>query len=166
MDHQTNPPARQEGSRATLADRLDRLFTTVHPKGRGPYSYEEVASGIRRQGGPTISASYIWQLRTGAKDNPTKRHLEALSGFFGVKPAYFFDDEESEKIAAELDALAAMRDAGVRSVALRASGLSDKSLKIISEFIERARELEGLAAAENNSSLNENSSGKDHDSVD
>lgn len=162
MDHEKAPPASQERSGAALADRLERLFTTVHPKGRGPYSYEEVASGIRRQGGPTISASYIWQLRTGAKDNPTKRHLEALSGFFGVKPAYFFDDEESEKIAAELDALAAMRDAGVRSVALRASGLSDKSLKIISEFIERARELEGLGVTKEDSSINENSSGKRH----
>ncbi|GHE54031.1 helix-turn-helix domain-containing protein [Streptomyces cellulosae] len=163
MEHENTPPAPQEGSGATLADRLDRLFVTVHPKGRGPYSYEEVASGIRRQGGPTISASYIWQLRTGAKDNPTKRHLEALSTFFGVKPAYFFDDAESEKIAAELDALAAMRDAGVRSVALRASGLSDKSLKIISEFIERARELEGLGMTEDDSTVNEISSGERHD---
>lgn len=165
MDHENNPPAAQAGGGATLAGRLDRLFTTVHPKGRGPYSYEEVASGIRRQGGPTISASYIWQLRTGAKDNPTKRHLEALSTFFGVKPAYFFDDDESEKIAAELDALAAMRDAGVRSVALRASGLSDKSLKIISEFIERARELEGLGVPEGDSIIDVNSSGKHHDGV-
>ncbi|GAA2273391.1 helix-turn-helix domain-containing protein [Streptomyces roseiscleroticus] len=162
MDHENEPGADQEGARATLAERLDRLFITVHPKGRGPYTYEEVASGIRRRGGPTISASYIWQLRTGAKDNPTKRHLEALSTFFGVKPAYFFDDEESEQIAAELDALAAMRDSGVRSVAMRASGLSDRSLKIISEFIERARELEGLAAAEKDSTSEENPSGKHH----
>ncbi|MGW9131958.1 XRE family transcriptional regulator [Streptomyces sp. NPDC055681] len=162
MEHEKIPPAPEEGTGVTLADRLDRLFTTVHPKGRGPYSYEEVASGIRQQGGPTISASYIWQLRTGAKDNPTKRHLEALSSFFAVKPAYFFDDEESEKIAAELDALAAMRDAGVRSVALRASGLSDKSLKIISEFIERARELEGIGESEDDSTVNEISSGEHH----
>ncbi|MFJ2626876.1 XRE family transcriptional regulator [Streptomyces sp. NPDC087532] len=165
MDHENEPSTQQEGARSTLAERLDRLFTTVHPKGRGPYTYEEVASGIRRQGGPTISASYIWQLRTGAKDNPTKRHLEALSTFFGVKPAYFFNDDESEKIAAELDALAALRDAGVRSVALRASGLSDKSLKIISEFIERARELEGLGAPDENSIIDMNSSGKHHDDM-
>ncbi|MFJ2716897.1 XRE family transcriptional regulator [Streptomyces sp. NPDC087437] len=165
MDHENNPPAAQAGDGTTLAGRLDRLFITVHPKGRGPYSYEEVASGIRRRGGPTISASYIWQLRTGAKDNPTKRHLEALSAFFGVKPAYFFDDDESEKIAAELEALAAMRDAGVRSVALRASGLSDKSLKIISEFIERARELEGLGAPDGDSIIELDSSGKQHNDM-
>ncbi|MGW9715144.1 helix-turn-helix domain-containing protein [Streptomyces albidoflavus] len=142
----TTPP--QPATPKTLAERLDHLFATVHPKGRGPYSYEEVASGIKRQGGATISASYIWQLRSGGKDNPTKRHLEALGSFFGVPVSYFFDDEESRHIQAEIDALAAMRDAGVRSVALRASGLSDRSLQIISDVIDRARELEGLRSSE------------------
>ncbi|MEU2894270.1 helix-turn-helix domain-containing protein [Streptomyces albidoflavus] len=142
------PPSPQ-----SLAERIDHLFATVHPKDRGPYSYEEVASEIKRRGGPTISASYIWQLRTGGKDNPTKRHLEALGSFFGVPVAYFFDDEESQRIQAEIDALAAMRDIGVRSVALRASGLSDKSLKIISDVIDRARELEGLRSKESESDI-------------
>ncbi|WP_416484266.1 helix-turn-helix domain-containing protein [Streptomyces sp. CL12] len=142
----TTPPP--PGAPKTLAARLDHLFKTVHPKDRGPYSYEEVASEIKRRGGPTISASYIWQLRTGGKDNPTKRHLEALSTFFGVPVAYFFDDEESRHIEAEIDALAALRDAGVRSLAVRASGLSDKSLQIIGDVIDRARELEGLRPKE------------------
>jgi transcriptional regulator with XRE-family HTH domain len=128
----------------TLAQKLDHLFTTVHPKNRGPYSYEEVASGIERSGGPTISASYIWTLRTGKKDNPTMKHLEALAGFFGVSPAYFFNDESSERIAAELSLLASMRDNQVRDVALRASGLSAETLETIKGFIERARTLEGL----------------------
>lgn len=133
------------GERRTLAEKIDYLFATVHPKNRGPYSYEEVASSIKKSGGPTISASYIWQLRTGAKDNPTMKHLEALAGFFGVPPAYFFNDESSERIAAELSTLAAMRDNQVRSVALRASGLSAETLRTIQGFIERARTLEGLS---------------------
>ncbi|MET8557103.1 helix-turn-helix domain-containing protein [Streptomyces sp. NPDC004959] len=132
----------------TFAQRLDHLFETVHPKGRGPYTYEEVAVGIKRQGGPTISASYIWQLRSGGRDNPTKRHMEALSTFFGVPVAYFFDDDASKKIQAEIDALAVLRDNGVRSLALRASGLSSKSLQIIGEMIDRTRELEGLQPRE------------------
>lgn len=132
----------------TLAQKIDYLFATVHPKNRGPYSYEEVASSIKRAGGPTISASYIWQLRTGVKDNPTMKHLEALAGFFGVPPAYFFNDESSERIAAELSTLAAMRDSQVRSVALRASGLSPETLRTIQGFIERARTLEGLNDAD------------------
>lgn len=132
----------------TLAEKLDHLFATVHPRGRGPYTNDEVARSIAASGGPTISASYIWSLRTGKKDNPTKRHLEALATFFRVPPSYFFDEESSERIDAELSLLATMRDNNVRNVALRASGLSAATLDTIRGFIERARVLEGLADQE------------------
>jgi transcriptional regulator with XRE-family HTH domain len=128
----------------TLAEKLNRLFSTVHPRGRPEFSSEEVAETIRDRGGPTVSATYIWQLRTGRRDNPTKKHLEALADFFGVSPAYFFDEAAAARIEAELDLLAALRDAPVREMALRASGLSAQSLKAIAEMIERVRELEGL----------------------
>jgi len=59
-----------------LADRLDHLFRTVHPKDRGPYTPAEVAEGINKTvGDRTISSTYIWQLRTGRRDNPPQRHL-------------------------------------------------------------------------------------------
>jgi transcriptional regulator with XRE-family HTH domain len=103
----------------SFAARLDFLIRTVRPAGRDEYSYEELAAEIARQVGLSISGSYIWQLRTGKKDNPTKRHIEALAGFFGVPAAYFFDDGEAERIDAELKLVAAMRDSSVRSVALR-----------------------------------------------
>lgn len=74
-----------EGKR-TLASKLDYLFETVRPRGRTAYTHEEVATEIAKRGGPTVSASYIWSLRTGKKDNPTMRHLEALADFFGVPP--------------------------------------------------------------------------------
>ena len=117
---------------------------TVRPSGRGEYTYEELAAEIARRVGLTISGSYLWQLRTGKKDNPTKRHIEALASFFGVPAAYFFDDGEAERIDAELKLLAAMRDSGVRSVALRSAGLSKASLDVISAIIEQTRRLEGL----------------------
>ena len=131
-------------SARTLAAKLDRLFKVVHPADRGEYSYEEVASALRERGGPTISGTYLWQLRKGIRDNPTKKHLEALADFFGVTPAYFFDDEAAERIDAELELLAAMRDASVRGVALRAAGLSAETLAAIQAIIDRARRLEGL----------------------
>ncbi|MFD6415751.1 helix-turn-helix domain-containing protein [Streptomyces sp. NPDC060194] len=130
--------------RRSLADKLDYLFETVRPRGRGPYTYDEVATEIAKRGGPTVSASYIWSLRTGKKDNPTMRHLEALAEFFGVPPAYFFSSEDSERIESELALLAAFRDAEVRDVALRSSGLSTETLQTIRGFVERARALEGL----------------------
>ena len=129
---------------ATLADKLNHLFETVHPAGRGPYGNEEVAAAIRDQGGPTISATYIWLLRKGRRDNPTLKHVEALAAFFGVPPAYFFDDDTTAKVDAELGLLTAMKDAGVQKVALRVAGLSPRSLDSITEMIERVRELEGL----------------------
>jgi transcriptional regulator with XRE-family HTH domain len=128
----------------TLADKLNHLFSTVRPRGGGEYSLEDVAEAVRQSGGPTISATYVWQLRKGIRDNPTKRHLEALAGFFGVPPAYFFDDAATEKIDAELQLLNALRESSVRQIALRASGLSSKSLDAITDMVERVRELEGL----------------------
>ncbi len=128
----------------TMAEKIDRLFRTVHPRDRGEYSFEEVAAAIRGRGGPTVSATYLWQLRKGLRDNPTKKHLEALADFFGVSPAYFFDDEAAARIDAELGLLAALRDASVRQIALRAFGLSPQSLNTIADMVERVRELEGL----------------------
>ena len=133
------------GPQSTLAQKIDRLFRTVHPRDRGEYSFEEVAEAIRARGGPTISATYLWQLRKGLRDNPTKKHVEALAEFFGVSPAYFFDDQAAARIDAELELLTALRDTTVRQLAVRASGLSPESLATIAEMIERVRQLEGLS---------------------
>ena len=130
----------------SLATKLDRLFQAVRPAGRSEYSYQEVADAIRGEGGPTISATYLWQLRKGLRDNPTRNHLAALARFFGVSPAYFFDDDAAEVVDAQLSLLAAMRDASVRSVALRAAGLSVESLAAVQVVIDHARRLEGLEA--------------------
>ncbi len=129
---------------SSLASKLNRLFETVHPAGRGEYSPEEVARAINEGGAGSISPAYIYMLRKGQRDNPTKRHLEQLAAFFGVTPAYFFDDDAARKIDAQLELLAAMRDADVRQVAMRASGLSPESLRVIAGMIERTRQLEGL----------------------
>jgi transcriptional regulator with XRE-family HTH domain len=140
-------PASDGVAPMTLADKLDRLFKTVRPRDGGEFTFEEVAEGIRRRGGPTVSATYVWQLRKGLRDNPTKKHLEALADFFGVAPSYFFDDGAADRIDRELQLLAALRDAGVRRLALRARGLSPESLTTIAGMIERVRQLEGVPEA-------------------
>ena len=134
---------KQAPASRSLAEKIDHLFTVVHPA-RGEYTHEQVASAIEEAGGPTISATYLWQLRKGLRDNPTKRHLEALSSFFGVPPSYFFDEETAAQVDAELELLAAMRDPQVRQLATRAAGLSADTLKTLLGMVERARQLEGL----------------------
>jgi transcriptional regulator with XRE-family HTH domain len=140
-------PEGQIPAGTSFAARLDHLFRTVHPQGRGEYSYREVAKAIDDRHGPTtISASYLNQLRTGVKDNPTKRHIEALAEFFGVPAAYFFDDGAAARIDAELELLAALRDTGVRQIAMRAAGLPPQGLESVRQIIELARSVSGLEA--------------------
>ena len=131
-----------ESGVTTLAEKLERLFATIHPAGRGPYSNEEVAAAIQEQGGPTISGTYIWLLRKGQRDNPTKKHLEALASFFGVPAAYFFDDEIATELDPQLNLLAALRDSSVREIALRVAELSPGSLDAIRGMIEQVSQLE------------------------
>jgi transcriptional regulator with XRE-family HTH domain len=129
-------------ARFSIAEKLDRLFQRVRPAGQGEYSHNAVAEAIREQQGISISHTYIWQLRTGRRDNPTIQHLTALATFFGVPVAYFLDDEETSKIDSELELLAAIRDTGVTEIALRAADLSPSSRETISNMIMKVWELE------------------------
>ena len=129
---------------ATLAERIDRLFRNqLSPRGR-EYTYREVAAAVTGQNGTTFSPAYLWQLRTGAKDNPTMRHLEALACFFEVSPSYFFDDELTEFPDADIRQLVASRNETVRQMTVTLLGLSDESLNAVLNLACRLRTLEGL----------------------
>jgi transcriptional regulator with XRE-family HTH domain len=139
VPRQTKPP---EGH---FAERLDLLFRTVHPKDRGPHTPAEVAEAINGTAGErVVSGTYLWLLRTGQRDNPTMKHLIAIARFFGVPPTYFFPDEIMQQDAVPAELAAALSDDKVREMALRAAGLSDRSLKAITEMINSARSVEGL----------------------
>lgn len=134
-----------DAQRARLADRLDRLFRTVHPKDRGPYTPAEVAEAVNQAAGQrVISSTYIWQLRTGRRDNPTQKHLSALAAFFEVSPMYFFAEAEADRGAVPPELVVALKDDDVRDMALRAAGLSERSRRAIRDMIENARAVEGL----------------------
>lgn len=107
----------------SFAAKLNHLFETVVPVGRGPFRTEEVARAIS-SGSVSISGSYIWLLRKGSATTPPSKHVEALARFFGVPPAYFFDDRTTQAVDGELELMVALRSAGVQHVALRAAGLS------------------------------------------
>lgn len=140
--------AAEAGPTSSLARKLNHLFATMHPAGRGPYSPEEVARAIAEKDAGGVSAAYLYMLRKGQRDNPTKRHLELLADFFGVPAAYFFDDDASDKIEAEMALLVAMRDGDVRRIAARVNGLSANSLDGILRMVDAARQIEGLKDAD------------------
>lgn len=145
MGRETESEQRQEVATRTLAEKLNHLFATVHPPGRGEFMLDEVADAISQQGETTITAAYLSQLRRGQRTNPSKNVLEALARFFGVSPAYFFNDELAGKIEAELELVVAMRRASVQQIALRAADLSEESLHNLAVLIEHWRELERSA---------------------
>ena len=139
MPRQTQPP---EG---LFAQRLDHLFRTVHPKDRGPYTPAEAAEAINGAAGDrVVSGTYLWLLRTGKRDNPTMKHLMAIARFFAVPPTYFFPDDSLDENAVPAEVTAALGDEKVREMALRAAGLSDRSLRAITDMINSARMVEGL----------------------
>jgi transcriptional regulator with XRE-family HTH domain len=105
----------------SLADRINQLFASIHPVGRGPYSEREVVDWLAEHGadGPTISRNYLHWLRTGERDNPTVDHLRAIARFFGVSPSYLLEDD-NEDMHRDLEFLAALKEQDIRTILLRA----------------------------------------------
>lgn len=140
------------GPTGVLAQRLEHLFQTVHPKGRDPYTNQEAADLINAQAGEkVISQNYLWQLRKGERDTPSFKRLDAIAKFFGVKVSYFSDDEMAARVNEQFEVVTAMRELGVEHIALRAAGLSTASMaaiaaqmKAVLAQVENSRRLEGL----------------------
>jgi len=129
-----------------LARKIDFLFRAVHPAGRGPYTHQEAAAAIEDLTGEKVSHNTLWKLRTGKHDNPTKRVLEALAAFFGVPPAYFFDDEVFKTVEEQVELLVLLRDDAVRGAHLRNFlELSPEAQKMVGELIESTARLERRA---------------------
>ena len=121
----------------TFAARLNRLFETVYPPGRGAHTSAEVIAALKAEG-ITMSAPYLSQLRSGNRTNPSAATMAALANFFRIKPAYFTDDDYYEKLDKELTLLANMRDDGVRRIAARTVGLSPQAKE---DLVAKADEL-------------------------
>ncbi|CAM3363873.1 transcriptional regulator [Mycobacterium intermedium] len=127
----------------TFAARLNRLFDTVYPPGRGQHTSAEVIAALKAEG-ITMSAPYLSQLRSGNRTNPSAATMAALANFFRIKPAYFTDDEYYEKLDQELQFLAAVREDGVRRIVTRSQGLSPEAQAKVVDRIDELRRAEGL----------------------
>jgi ESX-1-secreted protein regulator len=129
----------------TFAARLNRLFDTVYPPGRGPHTSAEVIAALKAEG-VTMSAPYLSQLRSGNRTNPSTTTMAALANFFRIKSAYFTDDEYYEKLDKELSWLSTMRDDGVRRIAQGAAELSPEAQQDLVERVNELRRKEQLGA--------------------
>jgi transcriptional regulator with XRE-family HTH domain len=133
-----------DDSRPRLARRLDDLFASARPRGK-QWTNAEVATELKRASPDLkVGAVYLSQLRNGKRTNPSPELLSALARFFGVSAAYFLDDEVGDSVQAELAALHAMRNAGVRAVAMRAAGMRADNLQAITAIMDQYRQMQGL----------------------
>ncbi len=144
---------------STFAERLSHLFETVHPRGRGPHSLQEVAAAVNAEGVVTLSASYLSQLRSGQKTNPAANTVAALARFFKVSSEYFLNDEFADRMDRDLETLVKLRDAGVRSIVDRSFDLSPDSRDTVASLIESLRRAEGLPIADKTRSGDEGGAG-------
>jgi len=76
----------------------------LHPAGGRPISTRALAARVKAQGG-SISPTYISELRTGKRSNPTMEHIVGLAAAFGVPAGYFTDPEVAARVDKELDRL-------------------------------------------------------------
>ena len=85
----------------TFSARLNRLFETVYPPGRGAHTSAEVIAALKAEG-VTMSAAYLSQLRSGSRASPSSATMTALANFLRIEPAYFTDDDYYQKVVREL----------------------------------------------------------------
>ncbi|MCX4681612.1 hypothetical protein OG413_41155 [Streptomyces sp. NBC_01433] len=140
------PPVPVPGPGASFAERLNYLFDRVRPPGAEEFSNAHVARTISSYGDKSITGAYIGQLRRGVKQ-PTLKLIPLFAKFFGVKAAFFVEDETTRRVTGQFELLRELSQAGVKQVALRAIGLSPQSLNEVMKKIEAVREQEGLPPA-------------------
>ncbi len=130
-------------SPASFAERLNLLFQTRLVDGR-MLSNEAACKAIRDAGGPTISKSYLAELRSGAKDNPTRKHMQALAALFKVEPSFLIDetDEVEETMVRLRTELALQSKAKVEGAALRATAANTDLRDAVAEMRRQADEIE------------------------
>lgn len=131
----------------TFSSRLSQLFDMV-PKDTESgekWTSAALAAEVTRTGVPT-GQSHMAHLRSGTRSNPSAALVKAIADVFGVPVGYFYDESDSHW-EADLEAVALLRSAGVRGVALRASSLSPRGLARLAELADLIRDVEGLPPA-------------------
>jgi transcriptional regulator with XRE-family HTH domain len=126
----------------SLATKLEALISEHYAsRGEKVPGTAAIAKDIRDGTGLRISTGTLHKLRTGQTDVPTGNRLQALAEFFGRPMAFFLDREASND---DMELAVALRDKGVRAIALRSADLSERSRRAILDMIDRAREIEQL----------------------
>lgn len=134
----------QEQELPTFAARLSHLFETVKTPDGKPWTLSAVARVLTDRFDLPTTQSYVSQLRSGMRTNPTINYVSALATIFGVPPSYLVNSGADGLSEAEVDLITAMRAAGVVGIAMRAMDVPRASQKMVAQMLDSLREREGL----------------------
>ncbi|MFI1201702.1 hypothetical protein ACH4VR_19985 [Streptomyces sp. NPDC020883] len=110
MSHSDETQAAQdEPDEGSFAEQLDYLCKNDP---RGPLSNPQVVRMLEEQGLPSFSTTYMWQLRTGRADNPTKKHMDALATLFGVPQDYWSNRATAGVVNSMISRLNGFKESG------------------------------------------------------
>jgi transcriptional regulator with XRE-family HTH domain len=113
---------------AHFAEKLNALFDTVRKPDGSAYTQEEVVRGTNG----LLTRVYLWKLRTGRARNPGYAIIQAVAGFFGVDPSYFF--EESNDVKEQVEK--AREEDLTNQIALRSSRLDEEGKQAVLGMID------------------------------
>ncbi|WP_086822477.1 hypothetical protein [Streptomyces sp. NRRL B-24572] len=105
----TDADSQEPPDEDSFAERLDFLCTNDP---RGPFTNPQVVRMLGELGMPAPSSTYIWQLRTGRSDNPTKKTMDALADLFGVPRDYWASDTTTAAVNAMIVRLNGLKATG------------------------------------------------------
>ncbi len=134
------------GTREGLPDldvRLNTLFVGIPDPHGHRWTNDGAAEAITASGVP-VGGSYLAALRSGTRNNPSARLIAAIAALFDVPVTYFFDADEAARIDGQLGLLNALRDAQVRTLIARTTGVSATGIANLTAILEQLRHLEGL----------------------
>jgi transcriptional regulator with XRE-family HTH domain len=134
----------EEPSTQTFATRLSHLFETVQGPDGKRWSLSAVARTLTDRYDLPTTQSYVSQLRSGARVNPTINYVAALASIFGVPTSYLVDNGLDGLTRDELDLISTMRSAGVVGIAMRAMDVPRESQKMVAQLLDSLREQKGL----------------------
>lgn len=122
-------------AKPALAQRLQRLASTMVPAGASPQTPREIAEATG------LSPSYVGHLMNGTRENPSQKVIAVLARHFGVPVGYFFDEDDTfARVADQLDKLdlyKVLTRKPALQIATRLGDLSDVDLEAVAGIVER-----------------------------
>jgi len=117
----------------TFAQKMKHLLFTYRQPDRRMFTREQIATYVRETTGRSCDAAWISALINDHDEslNPAADKLQAIAGFFGVSPVFFFSDSASRAVQAESEFVRALGE-------LQAVGGTIAATRILTEEFDPA----------------------------